>query len=318
MTFRRAAHFLLIVGLMVSSVFGLGQSSAKSVQERLGYPATARLLVLHADDLAGSHSINHAIFDALEHGWVTSASILVPCPWFPEVARWAKAHPDADLGIHLALNSEWTEYRWGPVSPADQVHSLLDPQGYLPLDEDQVAQNAKIPEVERELRAQIDRARQFGIHLTHLDTHMGTLAHTAGLFGAYLKMGHEYGLPVLLERTPPEQLAPGVVIPQDEALTDVVFQMSPGVPVDQWFDWYKKTLTPLKPGVYELILHLAYDDDESRGATFNHPDWGAAWRQADMDMVSSPEFQQFMKDQKFILVKWKDLAKALPAGYGRK
>src|SRR5450755_684867 len=83
----------------------------KTVQERLGYPASARLLVIHADDLGMNHSVNRATFEALEKGWITSASILVPCPWFPEVARWAKHNPDVDLGIHLALNSEWTDLR---------------------------------------------------------------------------------------------------------------------------------------------------------------------------------------------------------------
>src|SRR6267378_2092761 len=150
-----------LLATLAFSVAVCGQSAAppKSVAERLGYPANARLLVIHADDFGMSHSVNRAIEEALEKRWVTSASILVPCPWFPEVARWAKAHPDADLGIHLALNSEWTTYRWGPVTSKDQVPSLLDAQGYMPLDEDQVVKNAKVAEVERELRAQIDRAR---------------------------------------------------------------------------------------------------------------------------------------------------------------
>jgi len=248
---------LFVLCVWIAAFVGaLAQTPAGTVQERLGYPATARPLVIHADDLGGSHTINRAIFEALEKGWVTSASILVPCPWFPEVARWAKAYPEADLGIHLALNSEWTEYRWGPVSTKNQVPSLLDSQGYMPLEEGEVVQHAKMSEVERELRAQVDRAREFGIQLTHLDTHMGTLARSPELFGEYLKVGHAYNLPVLLERTPTEPVPPGISIPQDEALTDAVLQMVPGVPIDQWLDWYKKTLTPLKPGAYQLIVHL--------------------------------------------------------------
>src|SRR5208337_2021434 len=120
-------------------------AQANTVQERLGYPASARLLVIHADDLGMNHSVNRAIFEAFEKGWITSASILVPCPWFPEVARWAKDHPTSDLGIHLALTSEWTDLRWGPVSGASKVLSLVDAQGYFPLDTHEVDKNAKAP-----------------------------------------------------------------------------------------------------------------------------------------------------------------------------
>src|ERR671932_689904 len=105
---------LALVLLLAINAFG-----QKTVQERLGYPKASRLLVIHADDLGMSHSVNRATFDALEHGYVTSSSILVPCPWFPEVARWAKMHPEADLGIHMALNSEWTDFRWRTVAPQD-------------------------------------------------------------------------------------------------------------------------------------------------------------------------------------------------------
>src|SRR5437588_8262854 len=145
------------------------QASAKpgpTVPEKLGYPPSARLLIIHADDYGMAHSVNRAISQALENGWVTSASILVPCPWLPEVASWARSHQQSDLGIHLALNSEWTSFRWGPVSGRDKVPSLLDAQGYLPLLETQVAQQDKPAEVETELHAQIDFARSMGIPLS--------------------------------------------------------------------------------------------------------------------------------------------------------
>jgi predicted glycoside hydrolase/deacetylase ChbG (UPF0249 family) len=308
--------FVVTVCFALLAVSAVAQNNA-TVLGRLGYPANARLLVIHADDLGMNHSVNRAIFEALDKGWVTSASILVPCPWFPEVVRYAKTHPDADLGIHQALNSEWNDLRWGPVSSKDKVPTLLDAQGYLPLDSPEVAKNAKVAEVEAELRAQIDRAQRIGIHLTHLDSHMGTLFATPDLFKVYLRMGYSYGLPVLFESVTPTQLPPGYEVPRNEILVDSVLQMGPGVSAADWLNWYKRILTPLKPGVYQLIVHLAYDDEEMRGATGDHPDWGAAWRQHDLDTVKSPEFRQFLKDQGFVLVSWKELAKALPKDYGR-
>jgi predicted glycoside hydrolase/deacetylase ChbG (UPF0249 family) len=291
------------------------QTAGKTVQERLGYPATARLLVIHADDLGMSHSVDRASFEALEKGWITSASILVPCPWFPEVARWAKDHPNADLGIHQALNSEWTDVRWGPLSGAANAPSLVDENGFLPLDTPAVGQHAKMPEVETELRAQIDRAQKAGIHISHLDTHMGALMTTPDLFAVYRKMGEAFHVPILFERTGTHS-PQGIPIP-DDILVERVVSMEPGVAAKDWLDWYKKELTPLPPGVYQLIVHLAYDDDEMQGATWNHPDWGSAWRQHDFDTMKSAEFQKFLKDQGFILVSWKDLAKALPANHGK-
>jgi chitin disaccharide deacetylase len=300
--------------LLCSAAGVFSQTPMRTVQEKLGYPASARLLIIHADDLGMAHSVNRATFEALEKGWVTSASILVPCPWFPEVARWAQTHPDADLGIHLALNSEWTGFRWMPVSPVDKVSSLLDDQGYFPLLETQVAPKAKLSEVETELRAQIERARKAGIRLSHLDTHMTALTQSPGLFQTYKKIGKEYRLPLLLERNSGTYLPQGQTLSED-ALIDKVVSIAPGVALQDWLKAYKDMLQPLPPGVYQLIVHTAYDDDEMRGATWDHPNWGAAWRQFDFETVKSPEFQQFLKDQGFILIRWRDLAKALPANY---
>ncbi|MGH6913747.1 MAG: ChbG/HpnK family deacetylase, partial [Geminicoccales bacterium] len=123
-------HLLILTCLASVAILAVpaqerAASASRTVQERLGHPASARLLVLHADDLGMAHAVNRATFEAFDQGWITSASILVPCPWFPEVARWARAHPEADLGIHLALNSEWTGFRWGPASAISDVPSLL-------------------------------------------------------------------------------------------------------------------------------------------------------------------------------------------------
>src|SRR5437867_11661681 len=126
----------------------------RTIAERLGYPAEAKLLILHADDLGAAHSIDAASFDALDKGTVSSASIMMPTPWVTEVAAYARAHPNADLGLHLTLTSEWETYRWGSVEAKDKVSSLLDSAGTFPSEERLVASTAKPLEVEREIRAQ--------------------------------------------------------------------------------------------------------------------------------------------------------------------
>jgi chitin disaccharide deacetylase len=283
--------------------------AVQTLQEKLGYPANARLLILHADDLGMSHSVNRATLEALEKGWVSSASILVPCPWFPEVATWAKAHPDADLGIHLALNSEWTPFRWGPVAPGNEVKSLLDDQGYMPLLENMVVGKAKPKEVEKELRAQIEKARKAGVPLSHFDSHMTTLMQSPDFMKIYVKMGKEYDLPLLIDK----KLRSGGMAPdEDVVVIDETLGIGPGVPPANWLQAYKDVLHPLGPGVYQLIVHTAYDDEEMRGATFDHPNWGSLWRQLDFDMVKSAEFQQFLRDEGFTIIKWKDFARAVP------
>lgn len=313
---RKSTLALMLCGF-ASALTVAGQTATPTVQERLGYPATARLLVLHSDDFGMSHSVNRATEEGFANKSITSASILVPCPWFPEAAKFAKEHPELDFGIHLALNSEWTGMRWGPVSGREKVPSLLDLQGFLPLDTGEVAKNAKMNEVETELRSQIEMARALGISISHFDTHMNALAESPELFRVYQKLGREYGLPVLLVK---EKLskAPQLAAPAENVLIDAIVTLDPGIAAKDWTNWYKQQLAALKPGVYEAVVHLGYDDDEMRGATGDHPDWGAAWRQQDMETLKSAEFRQFLKDQGFILVTWRELAKALPTDYGKK
>jgi chitin disaccharide deacetylase len=300
-----ALWFILVSGAVMA------QSTTKTVAERLGYPADSRLLVIHADDFGMSHSVDQATVEALEKHWVTSASIMVPCPWFSEVAEWAKAHYDADLGIHLTLNSEWNSYRW-PGLTTSPGSSLLDAQGYLPATIPEVLQKAKPSDVQAEARAQVERARQAGITLSHLDTHMGTIVSSPQLFATYIGLGRSYGLGVLLEQRPDLM---GVEFPREGIVTDKVLMMLPGPSKEQWLAAYEKMLASLAPGSYQLIVHLGFDNDELRGATAGHPDYGAAWRQRDFDLVSSTEFQRFLKEQKFILVSWSQLAKALPGNW---
>jgi predicted glycoside hydrolase/deacetylase ChbG (UPF0249 family) len=167
---------------------------------------------------------------------------------------------------------------------------------------------ARIEEVERELRAQIQRAMALGIRPTHLDSHMGSLFTTPALLAAYVKIAHEYRLPFLALRTNPFGEAPMPLGPNDIPL-DALIQAFPSVTPDKWKEFYLNAIANLKPGLTEIIVHLGYDDAELRAVTVNYDGWGSAWRQRDYDVVSSPEFKKALQDNKVILIKWRDLQK---------
>jgi len=283
-------------------------AQTRTIAERLGYPADAKLLILHADDLGFAHSADAASFDALDKGVVSSASIMIPTPWITEVAAYAKAHPNVDLGLHLTLTSEWETYRWGSVEAKDKVASLLDSDGTFPNEDSVVATRAKLEEVELELRAQVERALALGIRPTHLDSHMGSLFTTPALLETYVKVAHAYHLPFLALKTSPFGTAPMPLAPTDIPL-DAVIVAGPDIPRDKWKDFYLNAIANLKPGITEIIVHLGHDDAELQAVTVNHEPYGSAWRQRDYDVVNSAEFKKSLHDNHVILVKWRDLQK---------
>jgi predicted glycoside hydrolase/deacetylase ChbG (UPF0249 family) len=285
-------------------------AQARSIAERLGHPAGSKLLIIHADDLAVAHSVDAASFDALERGAVTSASAMVPTPWITEVAAYARAHPNADIGLHLTLTAEWETYRWGSVESPDKVPSLLDSTGTFPNDEKVVATRAKPAEVERELRAQINRALALGIHPTHIDSHMGALFTTPALIASYVKVAREYRLPFLAARGDPRS-PPQPPLTDKDVLLDAVVIAGEDIPRDQWKAWYLKQIAELKPGLTEMIVHLGHDDSELQAITVNHEPYGSAWRQADYNVMTSPEFKKALQDNHIILVTWRELQKLM-------
>lgn len=295
----------LVVLLLLASTL---PAQTKTIAERLGHPADSKLLIIHADDLAVAHSVDVATFDALDKGAISSASVMVPSPWITEVAAYAKAHPNADLGLHLTLTSEWDTYRWGSVEPADKVPSLLDSAGTFPRDAKVVAATAKPLEVEREIRAQISRALALGIRPTHIDSHMGALFTTPELAATYVKVARDYHLPFLAVRGNPPG-APQATLLANDVLLDAVIIAGPEVPRDQWKAFYLKSIADLKPGLTEIIVHLGRDDSELQAVTVNHEPYGSAWRQRDYDVVTSPEFKKALQDNHVILVPWRELQK---------
>ena len=288
----------------------MNAASAQSLVERLGYPAGTKLIIIHADDLGETHAVNAAATQALERGAVNSASMMVPCPWFPEIADFAKSHPDADLGLHLTLTSERVYYRWGPVAPGDQVPTLIDENGYLRHDwDDHPRIDPK--QVEIELRAQVERALRTGVHPTHLDSHQYRLIMNGKeLFDAMLRVAHDYKLPVFVTRDWFAQypyLASSVG--PDDVVLDHTVTIDPDVPALKWADFYLTALKNLQPGVTEFVIHPGLDDEELRAATRERPTRGAAWRQRDYDFFTSQEFREALQRENIKLITWRELAR---------
>src|SRR5437867_2161342 len=308
---RSRISILLFLFLAITLLDGHAQSGGKSLAEKLGFARDSKLLIVHADDVGVTHSVNAATIKALDTGLVNSASLMVPCPWFPEIADYAKSHPTVDFGLHLTLTSERVYYRWGPVASKDKVPSLIDENGYFHHD---WAATTKINsnEVELELRAQIERAYAMGVRPTHLDSHQYRLYENGkGFFEVVLRLAHEYNLPVFVAR---DWFADRPYLESSLTSADIVLDhtvtIAPSVPPEKWAEFYKTALKNLQPGVTELVIHLAFADDEMKAATRERDTWGAAWRQRDFDFFTSQEFRQLLQEQNIKLVTWRELAHA--------
>lgn len=160
----------------------------------------ARRIVIHADDVGMCHGANAAFIELSRRGTISAGSVMVPCPWFPEIAELTADDPTLDLGVHLTLTAEQRGYRWGPVSRPSPASGLTDEDGYLWATVAAVRRHAHPDAVETEWRAQVDRALAAGTDVTHLDAHMGA-ALAPEWCDRYIALGDEYGLPVLMTST---------------------------------------------------------------------------------------------------------------------
>ena len=299
---------LLILGCFLSS--SPKAISAQTLADHLGYAPGTKLIIVHADDLGETHAVNAAAIKSLEAGAVNSASMMVPCPWFPEIADYAQSHPSTDFGLHLTVTSERVYYRWGPVASSDKVPSLIDENGYFHHDW-APNQHINAKEVEIELRAQIERALAMGVRPTHLDSHQYRLIMNGKeLFDVMLRVAHEYKLPVFVNTDwfadypyLKESLGP------DDIVLDHTITIGPEVPPEKWNEFYISALKNLKSGVTEFVIHPGFDDEELRAATKERPTWGSAWRQRDYDFFNSDQFRQILAKENIKLITWRELAR---------
>lgn len=240
-----------------------------ALMRELGLDPERRAVILHADDVGMCHGANTAFVDLSRCGALTCGSVMVPCPWFPEIARIAADEPALDLGVHLTLTSEWSAYRWGPLTRAGASSGLVDGEGYFHRTVAALAAGVAPEAAETEMRAQIDRALSFGIDVTHIDTHMGA-ALSPPLIEAYCRVGRDYGLPVLLPRNNRYYvdvlklgaLGQGEIWDEAAARLDAGnvplvdnFRMTPGVPHEESEAAYRSLVTDLPEGLTFLALH---------------------------------------------------------------
>ncbi len=299
--------FLIAMPLFLSST-GAPSAERPTLAERLGYQPTDKILIVNGDDAGMCHSANLATIESLEKGQMRTATIMVPCPWFPEMAAYAKSHPEKDFGIHLCHTSEWGKYRWGPVAPREQVPGLVDPQGYLWPAITDVYAHATPEQALIEGRAQIKRSLAAGVDVTHLDSHMGTMQYHPDYMKAYLQLAVEFDLPVrmasqetLVRRGHPEiraQVAAQGVVSPDYFVFDELKNEKNDVK-SFWLGVVKN----LKPGVTELYIHAGLPNDELKAITGS---WSTRAQEFEV-FTHSEEMKQLIADQKIILIGYRPL-----------
>jgi hypothetical protein len=171
--------------------------TGETYAEKLGWPKGSKVVIFHVDDAGMSYSSNEGAKRSIENGIATSCSIMMPCPWAASFTKFAVANPKMDAGLHLTLTSEWQDYRWPPLGGIAHSHGLVDEEGCMWHEVEQVIQNASPDVIEQEIRAQLERALKLGLKPTHMDSHMGTLFAHIPYLERYIKVGIEYGIPVM-------------------------------------------------------------------------------------------------------------------------
>jgi chitin disaccharide deacetylase len=268
-----------------------------ALAERLGFKATDKILIINVDDVGGSHAANAAAIDSLENGLATSATIMVPCPWFPEIAAYAKAHATSDFGLHLTHTSEWRGYKWGPVASKSEVPGLVDPQGYLWPDIMNVYARATPEQAYIEARAQVKKALDAGVDVTHLDSHMGALQYNDQYFQVYRRLAKEFDLPL---RMGSQEVLAAAGGGHQRGQLDGDGILYPDYLIhggrdkgETITDYWKRMLKGLKPGVTELYIHASAPGEEIQHITNSWKDRAAEYEMFTRD----PEVRKILESQ---------------------
>ena len=284
--------------------------------EKLGFPKGEKVLMLHADDIGMCDEANIAAKNYMDKNEIQGAAIMVPCPSSASAMQWAIEHPDIDVGLHLTLTSEWKTYRWGTVADAAEVPGLLDPDNKMWHEVPQVVEHASAEEVEKEIRAQIEKAISVGMKPSHIDTHMGTLYGSAEYVKAFLKVAEEYGIPAnAIELSKPEVVEhfrqagypiteEVIKIMADYSLPKLDFFSSvpKGNTYEEKRESFFQLVKSLPNGLTEIIFHPSVGTENLKSIT-------NSWQQRiwEAELFSDPVVKEFFEAEGIIFTDYKDI-----------
>jgi chitin disaccharide deacetylase len=241
-----------------------------------------------------SHSVNMALEKLIESGLPVSISVMFPTPWYQETVEMLKRHPNVSVGIHLTLNSEWKNYRWGPVLGRSAVPTLVDKDGYFFASSADLPNNhADVREVEKELRAQIERAVHSGLKIDYVDYHMGTVTKYPEFRAVAERLAREYGL--------------GMSGYFGEASQDAQYSAAPPNKGDSLVVMVDR----LKPPINLFVTHVGIDNAEL-GALEDMNTSGplaemSKNRQGELDALTSSRFRDAVKSRNIQLITYRQL-----------
>lgn len=286
--------------------------------KKLGYPEGRKILLLHMDDIGMCPEANTAAEQYIVNKQILSAAVMMPCPNAESFIAWAKNHPEADIGLHLTLTSEWKTYRWPSVTDVEKVPGLIDPQGKLWPEVPDVVSHASAAEVETEIRAQIEKCLALGYMPTHIDTHMGTLYGTLEYVKVFFKVAQEYNIPAnAIDLSDPEvaNKFKQQGYPINDAVINVLndyrlpkldnFTSVPsGKTYEEKREAFFELVKSLKPGLTEIIFHPSVETENLKTIT-------RSWQQRvwEAQMFADPAVQQFLKEEGIVTTDWKEIMK---------
>jgi len=296
-------YFVLLALITASNGICLSQT----LVEKLGYKPTDKLLIINCDDVGMCHSANLAVIEGMESGLITSGTIMTPCPWFNEIAEYSRSHPDKDFGVHLTHTAEWKYYRWGPVAPDGIVKGLLDKDGFLWKSIEEVYAHSNPEEALIEGRAQINKALNAGIKITHLDSHMGTMQFKPEYLKVYEQLALEFNLPLRMAGQATMERFGFPEYRKQTAAKGIIF---PDYFIYDELDNYKDVksfwisiVKNLKPGVTELFIHASKESEELKAITNN---WKVRVQEAAL-FTSDSDMKKIIEEEKIILTGYRQL-----------